>query len=182
MKTHYETKRLILEVCMPDDCAKVLRFYKKNAAIFQPHEPLCPVNYYTETYQYNALMAEYHAFLEGKGVRFYLFEKQHPATVIGTISFTNRTHGFSQSAVTGYKLDANFQHRGYAFEALQKGIEIMFYEEQLHRLTAYIMPDNLPSVKLIQRLYFSYEGIAREYACIQGKWEDHCQYALIHHP
>lgn len=181
MQTHYETDRLILEICTPDYCEEVLRFYKDNADIFQPHDPLCPANYYTAEYQYNALSVEYHAFLDKKGVRFYLFEKQNPTRIIGTISFTNRTHSFLDSAVVGYKLDKHYQHQGYAFEALKKGIEIMFYEEQLHRLVAYIMPGNQPSINLIQRLYFSYEGIAREYALIQGKWEDHCQYALINH-
>lgn len=181
MKTHYETDRLILEICTPDFCDEVLQFYKDNASIFQPHDPICPTNYYTSQYQYNALSVEYNAFLEKKGVRFYLFEKMNPTKIIGTISFTNRTHSFLESAVVGYKLDKNYQHRGYAFEALQKGIEIMFYEEQLHRLCAYIMPGNQPSINLIQRLYFSYEGIAREYALIQGKWEDHYQYSLINH-
>lgn len=181
MRTHYETERLILEICTPDYCEEVLRFYKENALIFRPQDPICPSNYYTAEYQYAALSVEYDAFLTQKGVRFYLFEKRHPGPIIGTISFTNRTNGYLSSAVTGYKLDQKYHHQGYAFEALQKGIEIMFYEEQLHRLCAYIMPSNQPSINLIQRLYFEYEGIAREYAQIQGKWEDHYQYSLINH-
>ncbi len=181
MKTHYETPRLLLEICTPDYGEEVLRFYKDNADIFQPHDPICPANYYTPEYQYNALSVEYQTFLEKKGVRFYLFDKTNPSRIMGTISFTNRTHSFLESAVVGYKLDKYYQHQGYAFEALQKGIEIMFYEEKLHRLVAYIMPANQPSINLIQRLYFSYEGIAREYALIQGIWQDHYQYALINH-
>lgn len=181
MKTHYETERLILEICTPDYCEEVLRFYKDNADIFQPYDPLCPANYYTAEYQYNALSAVYNSFLEAKGVRFYLFEKKNPERIIGTISFNGRNHGYLNSALVGYKLDKQYHHKGYAFEALQKGIEIMFIEEKLHRLSAYIMPNNEPSIKLIQRLYFTYEGIAHEYACIQGKWEDHLQYALINH-
>lgn len=181
MRTHYETKRLHLHVLTPDFCELVLHFYEKNRTFFAPYEPICPDSYYTNSYQYNTLLAEQQMFLEQKNVRFYLFEKEDPETIIGTISFSNITHGFFKSAITGYKLDARFQHQGYAFEAMQKGIEIMFYELKLHRLTAYIMKNNLPSIRLIEKLYFSYEGIATEYALIHGKWEDHLQYALINH-
>lgn len=181
MKTYYETNRLLLQVLTPDCCEAVLHFYKKNRTFFAPFEPSSPNSYYTNAYQYNTLLAEQQLFLEQKGVRFYLFKKERPKTIIGTISFSNITQGYLNHAILGYKLDARFQHQGYAFEALQKGIEIMFYELKLHRLTAYIMKNNIPSIRLIEKLYFSYEGIAAEYAFIHGKWEDHLQYALINH-
>lgn len=182
MQTHYETNRLILEVCTPDRCHEVLRFYEDNRKIFEPFDPLYPAQYFTPEYQYSTLAYEYKIFLEQKHIRFYLFEKRNPHKIIGTISFGNIIKGFVNSTVIGYKLDRHYHHRGYAFEALQKGIEIMFFEENIHRINAYIMPNNIPSIKLIQRLYFSYEGIAREYALIQGRWTDHYQYSLINHP
>ncbi len=181
MYTHYETNRLILEICPPKWCYEVLRFYQDNRHIFEPYDPAYPERYYTAEYQYTTLQYEWKTFQEEKNIRFYLFEKKQPGRIIGTISFGNIIRGFVNSAVIGYKLDHRCQHRGYAFEALQKGIEIMFYEMKLHRITAYIIPDNIPSIKLIQRLYFTYEGTAREYALIHGKWMDHCQYSLINH-
>lgn len=182
MQTRYETNRLFLEICAPKWCYEVLRFYQDNKHIFEPYDPAYPAHYYTAEYQYNTLAYEYKMFLEQKSIRFYLFEKNNPNRIIGTISFGNIIRGFVGSTVIGYKLDQRYQHKGYAFESLQKGIEIMFYKENLHRITAYIMQDNVPSIKLIQRLYFSYEGIAKEYALIQGMWRDHYQYALINHP
>lgn len=181
MQTHYETQRLVLQILTPDYCHEVLDFYKYNKKVFAPYEPHCPRQYYTADYQYNSLSCDYKAYLEQKGVRFYLFLKTNPSMIIGTISFCNISHGYASSAIVGYKLDARFQHQGYAFEALQKGIEILFYEENIHRITAYIMQTNTASLRLIQRLYFTYEGIAREYAMIQGKWEDHLQFSLISH-
>ena len=126
MKTHYETSRLHLQVLTPDFCEAVLQFYETNRTFFAPYEPLCPESYYTASYQYSTLLTEQQMFLKQKGVRFYLFEKRDPETVIGTISFSNIMQGFFKSAITGYKLDARFQHQGYALEALQKGIKIMF--------------------------------------------------------
>lgn len=181
MKAQYETQRLELKILTPDYCHEVLDFYQYNRRSFRPYEPRYPRSYYTADYQYKSLSFDYQAYLEQKGVRFYLFQKNDPDTIIGTISFSGITHGYTSSAVVGYKLDSRFRHQGYAFEALQKGIEILFYEEKIHRINAYIMQNNTASLRLIQRLYFTYEGIAREYAFIQGKWEDHLQFSLISH-
>lgn len=181
MLTHYETKRLNLDILTPDDCLEVLDFYMRNQAIFQPYDPIAPQNYYTEQYQYHSLACEQEMFLKQQQVRYYLTKKECPQNIIGTISFTHMHRGYTSSAVIGYKLDETNQHQGYATEALKKGIEMMFYEEHYHRLNAYIVPSNLSSIRLAKRLAFSYEGIAREYAQIQGIWQDHLQYSLINH-
>lgn len=179
MLTHYETKRLNLDILTPDYCKEVLHFYERNKALFQPYDPKTPASYYTETYQYHSLSCEYALFLRQERVRFYLTLKEQPNNIIGTISFSEMQRGYTLSAIAGYKLDGAFQHQGYAFEALQKGISILFHEEQFHRITAYIMPDNTASIRLIERLHFSFEGIAKQYARIQDRWQDHLQYALI---
>ena len=49
----------------------------------------------------------------------------------------------------------------------------------LHRVFARVMPENTPSLRLLEAIGFTCEGT--EYACtqIQGKWEDHIRYALL---
>jgi ribosomal-protein-alanine N-acetyltransferase len=44
---------------------------------------------------------------------------------------------------------------------------------------ARVMPENTPSLRLLEVIGFTCEGT--EYACtqIQGKWEDHIRYALL---
>jgi len=181
MLMHYETKRLNLDILTPDDCLEVLDFYVRNRAIFQPYDPIAPQHYYTKQYQYHSLACEQEMFLKQQQVRYYLTKKECPGRIIGTISFNQLNRGYINSAVIGYKLDRTNWHQGYAAEALKKGIEAMFYEEHYHRINAYIVPGNLPSIRLAERLAFSYEGIAREYAQIQGVWQDHLQYSLINH-
>ncbi len=56
----------------------------------------------------------------------------------------------------------------YAFERLG-----------LHRLEANILPTNNASIKLIEALGFTSEGIVRHYAQRNGVWEDHLRYSLI---
>jgi ribosomal-protein-alanine N-acetyltransferase len=41
------------------------------------------------------------------------------------------------------------------------------------------MPGNTGSIKLLEKLGFVYEGTARQYLFINGKWEDHNHYTLL---
>jgi [ribosomal protein S5]-alanine N-acetyltransferase len=41
------------------------------------------------------------------------------------------------------------------------------------------MPTNVHSIRLIQKLQFVYEGLAKESININNTWEDHIRYAYI---
>lgn len=179
MLTYYETQRLILRVLTPEYCDYVLHFYASNQSHFQPFDPAYPHHYYTSEYQRSSLSFEFNAYKNGTGVRYYVFKKEHPQSIIGTISFNNITYGCYQSACVGYKFDQKHLHSGFATESLTKGLEVMFNEVGLHRLEAFVHPDNLPSIRLIKRLGFTFEGISREYARIKNEWQDHKQFSLL---
>ena len=113
-------------------------------------------------------------------VRFYVFLKDDPDRIIGTICFRDITRSIYDSCEVGYKFDERFWHHGYATEALIEGIDIMFGDLGLHRITACVMPGNTPSIRLLESLYFKREGLLRQNARIQGEWTDHYLYSLIH--
>ena len=186
MLTQYETKRLYLCILPPtlENARRQLSFYKKNAQRFEKYEPSRPDNFYTEEYHYSCLRYEYSSAKNGTGIRFWLFKKENPSQMIGTISFLNIRRGFYQDCVMGYKLDTDYEHQGFACEALTKGIRIIFDELGLHRIEAYIAPDNLASLRVIDSLGFSHEGTTKKSIQIQGLWTDHEQYALLNpgHP
>jgi [ribosomal protein S5]-alanine N-acetyltransferase len=79
----------------------------------------------------------------------------------------------------GYKLDKDEINKGYITEALQKGIEIIFNEYQLHRIEAPIMPRNEASIRVVKKLGFENEGIAKKLLKVNGKWEDHMRWVLL---
>jgi ribosomal-protein-alanine N-acetyltransferase len=70
---------------------------------------------------------------------------------------------------------------GYMTEAVKKGIEIMFQDYGLHRIEASIMPRNIRSLKVTQKLGFQEEGLSPQYLKINGKWEDHLHMVLLNH-
>lgn len=179
MLTCYETERLLLKILSPEHCHSVLHFYKENHEAFCPYVPFMPDNYYTADYQRSALTLEYNFFLKQKGVRFYIFLKEHPAKIIGTVSFMDIKRQYSQSALVGYRFGSTWQHKGYAFESMQKGAQIMFEEERLHRLEAFVQPDNQPSRNLLKRLGFRFEGVSYSHTRMPNGWQDMERYSLI---
>ena len=180
MNLIYETDRLILKVLRPEDAPKVLSFYQKNKDIFEVYEAARPENFYTLKYQKSLLLCEYNYTLQLSAVRFYAFLKENPTQIIGTVCFRDIVHSIYETCEVGYKFEPDFWHQGYATETLLEGIEIMFDDLKLHRIEACVMPKNLPSIRLLESLYFKREGLLRQNALINGQWEDHYLYSLIH--
>ena len=66
-------------------------------------------------------------------------------------------------------------------ESLLKAIDIAFHDYNLHRIESLVMPSNLRSIQLLERLGFHYEGISQKLYKINNNWEDHARYSLIVH-
>ncbi len=178
MLLHYETNRLILKLLGPDYSADVLRFYEKDKELFERYEADRTPNFYTEGFQRNILHAEYGLFLKLQMTRFYVFLKENPETIIGTVSLYDISAPYSRADI-GYKFSSDYHHKGYATEAVEKLIDIAFTDLNLHRLCARVQEENLPSIRLLTGLGFEKEGICRDYMRMNGKWVDHLQYSLI---
>ena len=126
MNLIYETDRLILKVLRPEAAKKVLCFYLDNKELFEKYEASRPDNFYTVKYQKSVLLCEYNLTVQLSAVRFYVFLKDDPDRIIGTICFRDITRSIYDSCEVGYKFDERFWHHGYATEALIEGIDIMF--------------------------------------------------------
>lgn len=179
MQKEYETQRLILKTLGSEAAPLVLAFYEENKEVFEPWEPLRSKLFYTLPYQKASLTAEANLMAEGKLIRFWVFRKGYSEEIIGSVCFQNILREPYHSCVLGYKIAAKHQHQGYAMECIQKGLDIMFQEFHIHRIEAHIMPTNTPSLQLIEKLNFLYEGISYSYAKIRGRWENHKRYCLI---
>jgi ribosomal-protein-alanine N-acetyltransferase len=59
------------------------------------------------------------------------------------------------------------------FEALSAAIDYAFRELNIHRIMANHLLDNERSARLLQRLGFVREGVAKDYLRIDGVWRDH---------
>lgn len=181
MNLEYETERLILKALKPtpEAAGEVLDFYNRNRNLFERYEAARPANFYTKEYQQAVLSCEYNLALKLKTLRFWVYEKENLTVIIGTICFYNITRSIYDCCKTGYKFDPQYWHKGYAREAMRFGISLMFEKLNLHRIEAYVMEENAPSIRLLKDLNFAYEGICRESIRIRDKWEDHMLFALL---
>lgn len=175
----YETDRLILKVLTPDYAKDVCKFVHKNREQFEKYEPFLPANYYTPEHQHTILSCELKLALQTKNIRYYVFLKENPEQIIGTVALHNIATAAYSSCEIGYKFDSDYQHRGYAREAVAMGVSIAFAALNLHRVYARVMPENTASIKLLRNLLFIEEGLERECIKIQGKWQDHMRFSLL---
>lgn len=179
MSFQLTTSRLQLQIEDAAKADKVLAFYKKNAGLFDRFEPTRPNNFYTLAYQTAAMSYEYSEIIKGKSLRYYVYQKDNPDVIIGSVNFARIEHGPFSRASIGYKFDADYQKKGYALEACRAAIPILFSNYHIHRLEARVSLDNIPSIRLLEKLNFTYEGIEYQSVEVNGVFKDHHRYSLI---
>ena len=179
LKFEYRENGIILRILSADDAKKVLQFYEKNKNTFGSYETEKPEGFYTTEFQETLLHAEMESFLKGVHVRYFLFDERFPDDIIGSISFFNIRHGHFEQCTTGYKIDEEYRRLGYGTKMLSLATRIITHDFGIHRIEAYIMPSNIPSVHLAERCGYEAEGIAQGYVRLHGKWTDHLRYVYI---
>jgi RimJ/RimL family protein N-acetyltransferase len=67
-----------------------------------------------------------------------------------------------RSCEVGYTLDPAHRGKGYATEALERVLECLFTDVAVTRVHASLHPDNVASMRVLERCGFLYEGTARQ--------------------
>jgi ribosomal-protein-alanine N-acetyltransferase len=99
-------------------------------------------------------------------------------TFVGEVSLGSVQRGPFQSANVGYWIDAGHAGRGYMPEAVAVILRFAFDELRLHRVEAAIVPRNVKSRRVAEKLGLRDEGTATRFLQIRGVWEDHVRYAI----
>lgn len=173
------TPRLELIPASIDLAKRVVEFYQRNEPHLTPWEPPKPLAFDTEIHQRNRLAQAEQAAKDGTAVRWWLCLRNEPNVLVGSIGLTAIVRGGFQNAMLGYAIDEKFQGQGLMQEALAAAIEYAFSTElNLHRIQANVRPENLRSLKLLERLGFEREGYAKDYLFIHDAWHDHVMFAL----
>lgn len=174
-----ETERLILRHGRPSDVVAVVDYLKSNREFHRPYEPRRPELFYTEKYWEQALREDVARYRTDSGLRLFLFPRGRENMVVGTVHFNNIVRGAFHACHLGYMLDQQQQGKGLMHEALEKAIGFVFEPMNLHRIMANYLPENQRSAKLLERLGFRREGIAKDYLLIDGQWRDHVLTSLV---
>lgn len=85
----------------------------------------------------------------------------------------------NKQAEIGCTLNKYFQGKGYATEAVERIMDYLFNELEKHRIVTSIDPENIHSIKLVERLGFRKEAHFVESLFANGKWVDDLVYAML---
>jgi ribosomal-protein-alanine N-acetyltransferase len=96
----------------------------------------------------------------------------------GEINLSSVQRGPFQNSYVGYWIDEKRAGSGYVPEALVVLARYSFEDLRLHRIQVAIIPRNVASRRVVEKLELRNEGIAKRYLEINGVWEDHVRYAI----
>jgi len=88
-------------------------------------------------------------------------------------------HVRNKRAAIGYIINPARHRQGIATEAVTALLDYCFGEFGLHRVQAFIHPDNNASRALAEKLGFRREGLLRANLRVAGIWRDEMLYALL---
>ncbi|MDP3273840.1 MAG: GNAT family N-acetyltransferase [Deltaproteobacteria bacterium] len=174
------TGRLVL--CAPsiELAAETLAFYERNRTHLAPWEPARDPRFFTLTAQRAALAVAVGNFEAQSAIRYWMRTREDPTQLVGHVSLSQIARGVSQSAMLGYALEGACEGRGLMTEALGAVLAEVFSDRVgLHRVQANVRIENARSVRVLERLGFAHEGLARRYLFIDGAWRDHTMHALL---
>ncbi|EJB1797693.1 GNAT family N-acetyltransferase [Vibrio parahaemolyticus] len=167
-----DTERTRIEVMSKKHASSMLTYQLENREHLAPWSPLRTDEFYTLDNWLSQCEASESAFEKGSEVKFVALDKDTDE-IVGVCSFTGIARGVFQACFLGYSIAKKFEAQGYMTEILQASISYMFDVVGLNRVMATYMPNNIASEKVLLKLGFEKEGLARKYLKIAGKWEDH---------
>lgn len=106
------------------------------------------------------------------------FMIEYSGQLAGQISVSGMANLGVRSASIGYWVDSAVAGRGIAPTALALMIDHCFAVVQLHRIEVDIRPENLPSLRVAQKLGLRREGYFERYLDIDGAWRDHVIFGM----
>lgn len=112
----------------------------------------------------------------GSHLRFGMFFERQ---LCGQVNVGEIVRGAFNSGYLGYWVDAAVAGRGLAPTGVALVADYCFGVAGLHRLEANVRPENLASVRVMDKVGFVAEGRRRRYLAVDGDYRDHVGYALL---
>jgi ribosomal-protein-alanine N-acetyltransferase len=168
-----ETKRLILRGINENDVEGIYKVFSDPEVAkydwFRPIESKDDAIKFIKRYK--------EEFETGEEITWGL-ELKDTKELIGICCLGNFDNG-ARRAEIGYDLVQDKWNKGYATEAVDAIVKFGINQMNLNRIEAFITPGNDASVKVLEKLNFTKEGIVRERDLIKGKLEDGILMSII---
>lgn len=144
-----------------------------------PWEPTWPADDLARASFRRRLKRYYRDIREDEAYPFFVYRARDSA-LVGGLTLSHVRRGVTQSCSLGYWIGKPYARQGHTSAAVRAAAPFVFDTLNLHRLEAACIPANHASIALLEKTGFVREGIARRYLRINGVWQDHLLYALLH--
>lgn len=101
---------------------------------------------------------------------------EHDGVVVGDVAVGLVAPGIAH---LGYTLAPEHQGVGYVSEAAAAVVDALFANTDVLRVVATLDPENMASMRVLEQIGFTYEGLARQAELIRGEWLDDMRFALL---
>jgi ribosomal-protein-alanine N-acetyltransferase len=154
------------------------RLREQSRAFLTPWEPTWPSDDLTRAAFRRRLRRQAEEMASDEGFAFLIFESTSDE-LLGGLTLGGVRRGVAQAATLGYWMGAPHAGKGRMTRAVAAVARFGFDTLRLHRIEAACIPDNAPSIALLERNGFQREGFARAYLKINDAWRDHILLALL---
>jgi len=117
------------------------------------------------------------SYKSGSGLNWGIVEKS-TNTFIGYLGFWRIDSRHSRGEI-GYALHPDYWNKGYMKETADTLIEFGFRKLHLHSIEANVNPENLPSMRLLEKIGFRKEAYFRENFLFRNEFKDSVIYSLL---
>ncbi|WP_434341362.1 GNAT family N-acetyltransferase [Motilimonas cestriensis] len=161
-----------------EDAHLIHAYQVRNRRHLAPWDPSRSQSFFELATWQKVLTANQENWQRGNAFHFAAIDEKS-GEMIASINFSAVMRGVFQACYLGYSIDQAHQGQGKMQAICQVCINYMFDQQNLHRIMAAHILDNHRSERLLLKLGFEYEGLAKKYLKIAGQWQDHKLYALI---
>ncbi|MGO9423659.1 GNAT family N-acetyltransferase [Roseiarcus sp.] len=169
---------LYLRPATPADFSAWSQLRAASRPFLEPWEPTWPDDDLTQAAFRRRLKRQEEDIARDEAYPLLIFD-QTSDQLLGGVTLGGVRRGVSQTGTLGYWMGAAHAGKGRMTRAVSATVEFAFGKLRLHRVEAACIPDNAPSIALLQSNGFHREGYARGYLKIDGAWRDHVLFALI---
>jgi ribosomal-protein-alanine N-acetyltransferase len=121
--------------------------------------------------------SDFSDFHKHKTFRWFIERDGEP---VGSVSVKGISHQMNYADI-GYGIAPEHHNRGIATEAVGLLIRNCFTETPLRKLLAYAHDENAASIRVLQKLGFTQEGLLREHYIINDKPVNELLFGLLKH-
>jgi ribosomal-protein-serine acetyltransferase len=172
------SERLTLVPIDPGDAVDVWEVVEGSRSWLQPWLPWVPYQKNLESAQRFA-EASANDWDQGRALRFSIRERKS-AALYGVVGLEACVE-MHRSCELGYWLRRDVTRNGYMTEAAAACVDFAFRGIGFHRMRVAAATQNKPSLDVIARLGFQFEGVARHAEWCDGRWLDHAVFSMLDH-